>query len=570
MKTIRSIAIFSILLALTGGGLVYGQSASPLPPVQQIEAPGAAFISYQVRPNTTVEMKGTKKAPGALVKIRIRGRRSHFRIEIEGWAIKNLPGPWRFGLDYYTYVLWAVSPGGIPTNLGEIRYSEERVEGLEVTTSNQAFWLMVTAEPNFAVFEPSPVVVLVSQSQAKIETGNKGMPVKGSPFYRSHYGGYSTRAAAGVPSKVPIYLLQARKAAALAGAAFRRAGVSLEEENHPAVALLARARVHLGHAEDMLRRDSPAKEINFYGRTAAQLAESARALLFQATHDTILERLEREVTNAREKLMRQEKFVQAARGGLTAIQDNVSQLETALDRERNHTRGLESQLLSLREQVNRQQDQINSARGNARELRDYGKTLCGGLSRQLAPFGQLREQDGFYVLTLQSDRLFDSGKFDLKPSALLLLAKVSFLREQLFPGAPVRYEGHTDLQGSGGYNQWISEQRALAIYRFFLREEMATTGEPNRRAQLKQALQNVETMLDMNYNAVRRQPQRRKQWIDSLNGVVVGKGLTEPLVNRKGPNARNRRVTLTFAKEQASNLAALCEDSFSGSEETGQ
>ncbi len=560
MKMIRSIATFSLLLALTGGGRVYGQSASPLPPVQRIEAPGAAFISYLVRPNTTVEMKGTKKAPGALVKIRIRARRSHFRIDINRGNLQSLPGPWRFGLDYYTYVLWAVSPDGIPSNLGEIRYLKGRAEGLEVTTSKQAFWLMVTAEPNFAVFEPSPAVILVSRSQATVDTGGKGMPVQGNPFFRTSYGGYETRKAAGIPSNVPLYLLQAGKAVSLAEKAFRQTGVEIENEGNPAAALFRRAQMQLNRAQNMLRQDYPAGDIDFYGRTAAQLAESARALLFQATHDTILERLEREVTNAREKLTQQEKFMQAARGGLTAIQDNVSQLETALDRERTHTRGLESQLLSLREQVNRQQDQINSARGNARELRDYDKAFCGSLSRQLAPFGQLRQQNGFYILTLQSDRLFDSGKFGLKPSALLLLAKVSFLREQLFPGAPVRYEGHTDLQGSGGYNQWISEQRALAVYRFFLREEKAATGEPNRRAQLEQALQNVETMLDMDYNSVRRQPQRRKQWIDSLKGVVVGKGLTEPLVNRKGPNARNRRVTLTFANEQASILAALCEE----------
>ena len=122
----------------------------------------------------------------------------------------------------------------------------------------------------------------------------------------------------------------------------------------------------------------------------------------------------------------------------------------------------------------------------------------------------------------------------------------------------MRYQGHTDAQGSEGYNQWLSEQRALSVYRFFLQEEMAQASDEARRQQAKEILGNVDTMLQMTWNAVRSQPRRRQQWLDSLEGVATGKGETEPLVPGQGRNALNRRVTISFAQDQAGPLASLC------------
>ena len=50
-----------------------------------------------------------------------------------------------------------------------------------MTTPYQTFWLMITAEPDFAVSEPSNVVVLYSLSQEglQIDEAKKALPVPG-------------------------------------------------------------------------------------------------------------------------------------------------------------------------------------------------------------------------------------------------------------------------------------------------------------------------------------------------------------------------------------------------------
>src|SRR5262249_31759165 len=61
--------------------------------------------------------------------------------------------------EYLTYVMWAVTPEGRATNLGEVILNGTESK-LNVTTELQAFGLIVTAEPYFAVSQPSDVVVM--------------------------------------------------------------------------------------------------------------------------------------------------------------------------------------------------------------------------------------------------------------------------------------------------------------------------------------------------------------------------------------------------------------------------
>lgn len=72
----------------------------------------------------------------------------------------NLQKPTTFGNEYLTYILWAISPEGRAINLGEILVGDNNRSKLDVTTDLQAFALIVTAEPYYAVRQPSNVVVL--------------------------------------------------------------------------------------------------------------------------------------------------------------------------------------------------------------------------------------------------------------------------------------------------------------------------------------------------------------------------------------------------------------------------
>ena len=74
-------------------------------------------------------------------------------------AFDELGAPSKFGSEYLTYVLWAITPEGRANNLGELQVNGNDGK-LRVTTELQAFGLIVTAEPYFAVTQPSDVVVM--------------------------------------------------------------------------------------------------------------------------------------------------------------------------------------------------------------------------------------------------------------------------------------------------------------------------------------------------------------------------------------------------------------------------
>jgi len=132
------------------------------------------------------------------------------------------------------------------------------------------------------------------------------------------------------------------------------------------------------------------------------------------------------------------------------------------------------------------------------------------------------------------------------------------LRLLLFPGADIRFEGHTDLAGEEDYNQWLSEQRALSVYRFFLEEQKAQARLSDEREQAESRLAVVEQLLGMNFNAARREAARRTELLGGLGDAVVGKGMREPLAPERGPNEENRRVNLIFPETTAAGLNTVC------------
>jgi hypothetical protein len=71
-----------------------------------------------------------------------------------------------FGVEYLTYVLWAITPDGRPVNLGEIVLDSHNHAELDVMINLPAFGLIVTAEPYFAVSEPTDIVVLDNRADS--------------------------------------------------------------------------------------------------------------------------------------------------------------------------------------------------------------------------------------------------------------------------------------------------------------------------------------------------------------------------------------------------------------------
>ena len=147
--------------------------------VIEVNEPEGQILSYRhLAGSTEVHMRGTRLAPKAQVKLKIGSRPGFVELDINRGGISGLEPAHRLGKDFLTYVLWAVSVDGKASNLGEITFEGERPVPVNLTTPYQTFWLMVTAEPNYAVVDPSAQVVLYSVKQ--VSTGeNDGAPDQG-------------------------------------------------------------------------------------------------------------------------------------------------------------------------------------------------------------------------------------------------------------------------------------------------------------------------------------------------------------------------------------------------------
>jgi len=106
---------------------------------------------------TKVDFRGTVLAPdthgNATIEAKVGAATIHAKLA-------GLDAPTKFGPQYLTYVMWAISPEGQTERLGEVITNHSDDAKLDVTTSLQTFGLLVTAEPYFAVSKPGPVVVM--------------------------------------------------------------------------------------------------------------------------------------------------------------------------------------------------------------------------------------------------------------------------------------------------------------------------------------------------------------------------------------------------------------------------
>jgi hypothetical protein len=115
-------------------------------------------VNYQHKGGaSTVDFAGTTLLPSANGKAKVRSKRGTMEVEAE---FGNLQNPTTFGSEYLTYVMWAISPEGKAENLGEVLVGDNSRSKLTATTNFQSFALIVTAEPYYAVRQPSNVVVL--------------------------------------------------------------------------------------------------------------------------------------------------------------------------------------------------------------------------------------------------------------------------------------------------------------------------------------------------------------------------------------------------------------------------
>ena len=129
----------------------------------------------------------------------------------------NLQKPTTFGNEYLTYILWAISPEGRAVNLGEILVGDNHRSKVDVTTDLQAFALIVTAEPYYAVRQPSNVVVIENVVRDDTKGTIEAMHTKYELLERGGYipTGYKFDPVV-LNTKLPLEFFEARNALRIA------------------------------------------------------------------------------------------------------------------------------------------------------------------------------------------------------------------------------------------------------------------------------------------------------------------------------------------------------------------
>ncbi len=268
----------AVLLALSASALVQAQTNMPAEPGDptfrvNVVSRTARAVNYGHRGGSTkINFSGTNLMPGAQGEATVQSKRGDTKIVIE---LQGLQNPTSFGNEYLTYVLWAISPEGRPVNLGEVLVGGNHRSKLDTTTQLQAFALIVTAEPYYAVRRPSNLVVL--ENEVRSDTVGTTEAVE-SKYELIDRGGYIPTGYEFDPvvlnARLPLEFYEARNAMRIAksAGAERYAGPSYEK-----------AALQMRQADDLAtRKHSDKKELISTSRQAVQTAEDAREIAMKS------------------------------------------------------------------------------------------------------------------------------------------------------------------------------------------------------------------------------------------------------------------------------------------------
>jgi outer membrane protein OmpA-like peptidoglycan-associated protein len=418
----------------------------------QVVARDIPAINYFHRSGSTrIGFEGTALLPMAKGSATVQSNRGEISIDAHFEGLKPANS---FGVEYLTYVLWAITPQGQPQALGEI-LPDGTKNNIKVTTNLQAFALIVTAEPYFAVKMPSDVVVLQNvvlqdKTQGIIEQMNAHASLLPRGAYTQTAGQDAVLNPITRNEKSPLELYEAINAVQIAKAA---------GADKYAADTYANAMQSLQNAQMMDAKKSERKQEITYARAAVQAAEDAR---------TIAIRKEKEEADARMQKQREEAELSAQQSQLQAqqAQQQAQQAQLAAQQAQLQAQQEAAQRAAAEAQAAQAQLAAQQAQQAQKSAVDQTEQMREQLKNQLNQVLNTRETARGLIVNM-SDVLFDTGKYTLKSDAQVKLAKVSGIL-QAYPGLAVQVEGYTDNVGGQDYNQKLSEQRAKAVGDFLI------------------------------------------------------------------------------------------------------
>ncbi|MGA8368405.1 MAG: OmpA family protein [Candidatus Acidiferrales bacterium] len=477
-------------------------------------------VKYEHRSGSThIDFRGTDLMPGASGEAKVDSHRGAIEVKAEFGGLQQ---PASFGPEYLTYVIWAISPEGRSINLGEVLVGDDHRSKLEVTTDLQAFALIVTAEPYYAVRRPSNVVILENAVRSDTAGTAEAVDAKYELIDRGGYipTGYSFEAV--VPdSKLPLEFFEARNAMRIAksvgaenyaASSYERADGQMKEADNMVMSghfnrksLIAESREVVQTADDS--REIAVKRIDA-DRIAADKERDAAAVndansraadSAQATADAQARQQNAEADSERNRA----DAANANQAAADANQNAANANQAAADAQQGQ-RNAEDQSARDRAAAANSDQQLNQAVQDREALR----------AKLLAQFNAIfvTRDTARGLIVNMPDVLFDTGKSTLHQDAREKLAQISGIL-LAYPDLRIAVEGHTDSVGSDDMNQTLSEQRANSVRDYLARENVPTTSMTSQGFGKTRPIATNDT-------AEGRQQNRRVELV--VSGEVIG------------------------------------------------
>lgn len=523
-------------------------------------------VNYHHRGGATkVDFRGTTLLPKSHGEAKVESKQGYIEIEVE---FRELQPATTFGPEYLTYVMWAITPEGRAANLGEVLMNGTSSK-LNVTTEMQSFGMIVTAEPYFAVTQPSDVVVMENVIRPDTKGAVEEVDAKYELLQRGQYT-LNVNPAEIKPMrldpKVPLELYEARNAVQIA----RWTGA-----DKYAAETMQKAVRSLDQSEGYLTRKSGRKPIASAAREAVQMAEDARIITIKKMEEARL-MSERQASDDREARSKAD-AENAAKGRLQAEARERMEAEARLRAEGERAnaqseterikREADAARIAAQTEADRLKRETDAQRASAqldidragREKADAEAARAAAIAQQQlaqaetekarlavaeadrlrlgaeAEKAQLRAQllKQFSVIletrdtargliVNMSDVLFDTAKYTLRPAAREKLARVGGIIAG-HPGLKLEVEGFTDSVGSDDYNQKLSEQRSGSVRDYLTQNGVATN--------LVTAKGFGETQpVASNDTADGRQKNRRVELV--VSGEIIGVQIGTPIASR--------------------------------------
>jgi len=408
--------------------------------------------------STKVDLTGTSLMPQASGEAKVQARANAGLTNVEVTVMGMTP-PSNLGAEYLTFVLWAVTPEGHTSNLGEILINKNGQGKLNATTPAQTFSLIITAEPYFAARVPSEMVVL--EMETRKNTKGKLFPVTEYKLMkRSQYAKLGNPLALTPDlSRVPLEVYEARNAVDIAKA---RGAAQYAPD------IFSKAQASLQMTENELSRNADKKQIISTAKQTVQFAEDARAFSAERQDQERIAAEQQAAANqaraeaeakAAAEAKRQAEIASAKQAQIKAQADAEARRQAELAAAKQAQMQAEADALKAKE---------DAAKAEAEKARQAAAELRAQLLEQFNKVLPTTDTPRGLQVNM-GDVLFDTGKYNLRMPAQLGLAKLSGIVLS-HPGLKLAVEGYTDTTGTAAFNQTLSEQRANAVRDYLIQQ----------------------------------------------------------------------------------------------------